>query len=108
VNLSGIDWVIVGGESGAGARPLRKEWVISIRDQCDRAKVPFFFKQWGGVRKSKGGRDLNGQMYNDMPDIPFGPAMEQSERQSAIQELAQTAREVLCEAQFSRTNALSR
>src|SRR2546421_3843247 len=50
-DLSGIGWVIVGGESGAGARPLEKEWVVSIRDQCKRAKVPFFFKQWGGVRE---------------------------------------------------------
>ena len=56
VDLEGIHWVIVGGESGAGARPMEKEWVLSIRDQCARAKIPFFFKQWGGVRKSKASR----------------------------------------------------
>jgi protein gp37 len=56
INLEGIHWVIVGGESGAGARPIEKAWVLSIRDQCERAQVPFFFKQWGGVRKSKAGR----------------------------------------------------
>lgn len=67
INLEGIHWVIVGGESGAGARPMQKEWVVSIRDQCERAGVPFFFKQWGGVRKSKAGRKLDGQTYDGMP-----------------------------------------
>jgi protein gp37 len=67
IDLAGIDWVIVGGESGAGARPMRPEWVISIRDQCLRAQVPFFFKQWGGVRKSQNGRDLEGRTYDEMP-----------------------------------------
>ena len=61
INLEGIHWVIVGGESGAGARPMQKEWVLSLRDQCERAQVPFFFKQWGGVHKSKAGRELDGQ-----------------------------------------------
>src|SRR5262245_8210151 len=55
VNLEGIEWVIVGGESGPGARPMREEWVLSLRDQCERAGVTFFFKQWGGVRKSAAG-----------------------------------------------------
>src|ERR1700682_5822147 len=68
VNLEGNHWVIVGGESGAGARPMQKEWVLSLRDQCERAKVPFFFKQWGGVRKSKAGRDLDGKTYSAFPD----------------------------------------
>jgi protein gp37 len=67
INLEGIHWVIVGGESGAGARPMQKEWVLSIRDQCERAQVPFFFKQWGGVRKSKAGRELDGKTYDEMP-----------------------------------------
>src|SRR6266446_3992221 len=58
LNLAGIQWVIVGGESGAGARPMRKEWVLAIRDQCLRGDIPFFFKQWGGIRKSEAGRDL--------------------------------------------------
>ena len=67
VNLSGIHWVIVGGESGHGARPMRKEWVISVRKQCREARVPFFFKQWGGVHKSKTGRELDGRTYDQMP-----------------------------------------
>ena len=65
--LSGIDWVIVGGESGPGARPMREEWALSVKEQCDAAKVAFFFKQWGGVRKGKAGRLLQGQMYDEMP-----------------------------------------
>jgi protein gp37 len=67
INLEGIHWVIVGGESGAGARPMQKDWVLSVRDQCARAQVPFFFKQWGGVRKSKAGRELDGKTYDGMP-----------------------------------------
>lgn len=67
VNLSGIHWVIVGGESGHGARPMRKEWVVSMRRQCREARVPFFFKQWGGVHKSKTGRELDGRTYDQMP-----------------------------------------
>lgn len=69
LNLEGIDWVIVGGESGPGARPMRAEWVINIRDQCLKAKVPFFFKQWGGVNKKKAGRELEGQTWDQMPEI---------------------------------------
>src|SRR5207244_6427111 len=68
INLEGIHWVIVGGESGPGARPMRSEWVIAIRKQCERAHVPFFFKQWGGVRKSKAGRELEGKKYDGMPN----------------------------------------
>ncbi|MGA2673956.1 MAG: phage Gp37/Gp68 family protein [Terracidiphilus sp.] len=67
LNLKGIQWVIVGGESGHGARPLKREWVTSIRDQCDEAGVPFFFKQWGGVRKKKAGRELDGRTYDGFP-----------------------------------------
>jgi protein gp37 len=67
INLSGISWVIVGGESGPGARPLKKEWVISVRDQCKNYGVPFFFKQWGGVRKKKHGRELDGRVYDEYP-----------------------------------------
>lgn len=70
INLDGIAWVIVGGESGAGARPMRKEWVVSIRNQCLKAKVPFFFKQWGGVRKSLAGRLLDGRTYDEFPARP--------------------------------------
>jgi protein gp37 len=69
LNLSGIHWVIVGGESGPGARPMRKEWVLSIKKQCREEGVPFFFKQWGGVRKAKNGRELNGRTYDQMPRL---------------------------------------
>jgi protein gp37 len=67
INLSGISWVIVGGESGPGARPMKREWVVSIRDQCREQRVPFFFKQWGGVRKAKNGRLLDGRTYDEYP-----------------------------------------
>lgn len=66
-DLTGIDWVIVGGESGSGARPMQRDWVESLRIQCLRAKVPFFFKQWGGVQKSRAGRELNGQTFDGFP-----------------------------------------
>ena len=69
INLSGISWVIVGGESGPSAREMKGDWVLSILEQCENAQVPFFFKQWGGVRKKKAGRLLNGPTYNDMPAI---------------------------------------
>jgi protein gp37 len=68
LNLKGINWVIVGGESGPGARPLREEWVIDIRDQCKARHVPFFFKQWGGVQKKRAGRLLQGEIYSQMPE----------------------------------------
>jgi len=69
LNLSGIHWVIVGGESGPGARPLERAWVESVRSQCRKASIPFFFKQWGGVRKKAAGRKLNGRTYNELPEI---------------------------------------
>ena len=67
--LDGIHWVIVGGESGPQARPMRKEWVKDILRQCRAAKVPFFFKQWGGTRKDLTGRELNGRTYSEMPVV---------------------------------------
>lgn len=67
LDLRGISWVIVGGESGPGARPMRYEWVTSILRQCQDDGVPFFFKQWGGVRKKRHGRELNGRTYDEMP-----------------------------------------
>jgi protein gp37 len=67
LDLRGIDWVIVGGESGPGARPMSRDWVLSIRDQCAAARVPFFFKQWGGVRKSENGRELEQRTHDDLP-----------------------------------------
>ncbi|OGA65485.1 MAG: hypothetical protein A3G81_12515 [Betaproteobacteria bacterium RIFCSPLOWO2_12_FULL_65_14] len=65
--LDGIHWVIVGGESGPKARPVQKEWVTSIFRRCRAARVPFFFKQWGGVRKDLTGRSLDGRIYSEMP-----------------------------------------
>lgn len=82
VNFSRIDWVIVGGESGAGARPMKPEWVIRIRQQCRREKVPFFFKQWGGVRKSAAGRELDGRTFDDMPPIIRNEVLGAAERKS--------------------------
>lgn len=67
LDLRQIDWVIVGGESGAGSRPMAKEWVTSVREQCARAGVPFFFKQWGGFLKSRNGRMLDGRTWDEMP-----------------------------------------
>jgi protein gp37 len=68
IDLTGIHWAIVGGESGPAARPMAKEWAIDIRDQCVAAKVAFFFKQWGGVRPKSGGRLLDGREWNDYPE----------------------------------------
>ena len=67
LNLKKMDWAIVGGESGPGARPMDRPWVIDIQTQCRKANVAFFFKQWGGVRKKAAGRILNGKTYNEMP-----------------------------------------
>jgi protein gp37 len=67
LNLNGIDWAIVGGESGPGARPMPEPWVVDIRNQCQRAGVPFFFKQWGGVNKKRAGRLLDGRTWDEMP-----------------------------------------
>lgn len=78
LDLNGIHWVIVGGESGPGARPMKREWVESIYRQCRGMQVPFFFKQWGGVHKGRMGRELHGRIYDEMPrtDLPiqFSPA----------------------------------
>ena len=71
--LGGISWVIVGGESGPGARPMKEDWVLSIREQCEAAKVPFFFKQWGGVRKKAAGRVLRGRTYDGFPNRVQNP-----------------------------------
>jgi len=67
LNLEGIDWVIVGGESGPGARTMDPAWVLDIRNQCRKTGVPFFFKQWGGTRKKKAGRVLEGRTWDEMP-----------------------------------------
>ena len=80
VDLDGIDWVIVGGESGPGARPMQPEWVLSILEQCSAASVPFFFKQWGGVQKGKHGRELEGRTWNEIPALPRLPVPSSAER----------------------------
>lgn len=69
LNLKKIDWVIVGGESGRKPRPINVEWVMDIQQQCNKTRVPFFFKQWGGTNKKKAGRLLNGRTYDEMPPI---------------------------------------
>ena len=69
IDLRDIGWVIVGGESGPGARPMQREWVIDIRRQCRAARVPFFFKQWGGVNKKRNGRQLDGRTYDEFPKV---------------------------------------
>lgn len=69
LNLYGIDWVIVGGESGHKPRPMDPDWVLDIQDQCKIAEVAFFFKQWGGKNKKKAGRELNGRTYDEMPEM---------------------------------------
>lgn len=68
LNLSGLDWVIVGGESGPGSRPMDHSWVVDIRNQCQQAHVSFFFKQWGGTQKKKTGRFLEGRTWDEIPE----------------------------------------
>ncbi len=72
LDLSGIDWVILGGESGPGSRKMDPSWVSDIRDQCKHLKIPFFFKQWGGVNKKKAGRLLEGRTWDEMPYLDAG------------------------------------
>ncbi len=87
INLQGISWVIVGGESGHGARRMDKAWVVSIRDQCQKAKIPFFFKQWGGTRKSQAGRELDGQTFDEFPGRSKSPVMELRTRKALISKI---------------------
>lgn len=91
LNLSGIHWVIVGGESGPRARPMRPEWVEAIRQQCDDAGTHFFFKQWGGVQKSKHGRHLNGRTYDSMPAQPVLRRPDRTTRDQLARDLAPLA-----------------
>ncbi len=88
--LKGIQWVIVGGESGPHARPMKREWVTSIFRQCRKAQVPFFFKQWGGVRKDLTGREFNGRTYDEMPK-------QETDFSSHPQKSFQSAVPVFCE-----------
>jgi protein gp37 len=83
-DLTSISWVIVGGESGAGARPMQRGWVSSIREQCRSGDVPFFFKQWGGVRKSQAGRELDGRTYDEFPELEKSPMPAAIERKALI------------------------
>jgi len=87
LDLRGIDWMIVGGESGAGARPMKKEWVLPLRDQCRRSGVPFFFKQWGGVRKKKSGRRLECKTYDEFPNRVRHPVMSEEDCNAAAREI---------------------
>ncbi len=89
IDLNGIDWVIVGGESGHGARPLEKSWVVKIREQCRDARVPFFFKQWGGVRKSVAGRELDGRTYDEIPCRQAGRVLPRRARLELIDTVKQ-------------------
>src|SRR5262249_18486888 len=82
LNVHGIDWLIAGGESGYKHRPVRAEWIRNLRDLCQEQGVPFFFKQWGGLRSKSGGRILDGREWNEMPDhsgisqaLPTGPKL---------------------------------
>lgn len=70
LNLKKIDWVIVGGESGRKPRPMNADWVLDIQEQCQKAEVAFFFKQWGGTNKKKAGRELDGRTWDEMPELP--------------------------------------
>src|SRR5271157_247096 len=85
INLSRIDWVIVGGESGPGARPMSDDWVIKLRNQCRHDGVKFFFKQWGGVRKGENGRLLDGRTYDELPRGSASPVMPTAQRRIHIQ-----------------------
>jgi protein gp37 len=98
-DLSGISWAIVGGESGPGARPMHREWVISVRDQCHEYRVPFFFKQWGGVRKKKNGRLLDGRTYDEYPARTASPVPERSSCFAFAEVIRKSLRGVLPEPQ---------
>jgi protein gp37 len=88
IDLAGIHWVIVGGESGPGARPIEASWVRGIRSQCRVAKVPFFFKQWGGVRKAEAGRMLDGRTHDEFPILHRNPVPGAASRASLLQDIA--------------------
>jgi protein gp37 len=95
LDLGGIHWVIVGGESGSGARRMEPQWVRNIHAQCIKADVPFFFKQWGGVQKSKFGRSLNGRTYDEMPGRELVTMPSREDRQALLRTLAPLVRDEL-------------
>lgn len=87
VDLDEMSWVIVGGESGPGARPMEREWVLSLRDQCKASGVPFFFKQWGGYPKGRFGRELDHKTYDEMPPRPAGVVPSAQKRNDFVAEV---------------------
>jgi protein gp37 len=89
IDLEGIDWVIVGGESGPGARPMLPEWATDIRDQSLAADIPFFFKQWGGINKKKTGRTLDGKAWNQTPVTAHTRMRRQNHRSQSRQVIFQ-------------------
>jgi protein gp37 len=88
IDLAGISWVIVGGESGHGARPMDPAWVRSIAKDCEASHVPFFFKQWGGVQKKRAGRELDGRTYDEMPQSVDLPMPSLAERRALLTRIA--------------------
>ena len=96
IDFSGIDWVIVGGESGPGARPMKREWVLKVRQHCRSKDIPFFFKQWGGFQKSRFGRELDGRTYDEYPErtasSPPAPAARQTLKGDVIGSIEQWRR----------------
>ena len=92
IDLRNIGWVIVGGESGAGARPMSEQWVTAIRSQCEQADVPFFFKQWGGVRKAEAGRLLEGRSWDGMPPSPVVVPLAPADREAALLTVGELAK----------------
>jgi len=86
----------VGGESGPGARPMNKEWVLSIREQCRSYGIPFFFKQWGGVRKAKAGRELDGRTYDEYPRRNPPPMPDKQKRATFAEHFFQSFRQLFC------------
>jgi len=95
IDLSGIAWVIVGGESGPGARPMKREWVVNIRRQCRMQGVPFFFKQWGGVRKARAGRLLDNRTYDEYPKRVTKPVPDRARAAAFSQAFLRTVQELL-------------
>lgn len=83
LNLTGIDWIIVGGESGYYSRPMKESWVINLRNKAQDTNIPFFFKQWGGINKKKNGRLLEGRIYDEYP-IFFDDQMTYTEAASSV------------------------
>ena len=88
MKLKGIEWVIVGGESGHGARPLKEEWVWNVQKQCEAAQIPFFFKQWGGVRKKQAGRELGGRTFDEFPKYEPNSVASKAERAGILEAMS--------------------